>query len=267
MYETNIIKGFNFISKFYDEIYNNWTTNWMRKFTRQIILYFTSNYQKNEKKCLEIGCGTGYDAIWFLQNNWNIFCTDISPKMCQITSNRIHQYYGTSQKKFQIFPWSTQELIPQILRIDQRFNLIYSALGALNCEPNLNQFLYESANLLYDDGLIIVSLMNPYSIWNNIRQLLKLKSGIYRQRTHSLSLGKLKVSAWFYSLSELKSLFSIAYNVELISSFPIILPAPYIFPRVRKSKFLNMIAKIEPILGKTILSNFGDHIVVVAKKK
>ena len=91
--EFLIREAFNSISSNYRYENDNYFTFLLRSQTRNLVSKYTSSY-KGQKRCLEIGSGTGEDTLWFLENNWEILSTDISPKMCDEISSIVKKRYN-----------------------------------------------------------------------------------------------------------------------------------------------------------------------------
>lgn len=250
---------FDDLSQDYDNLHNNWVIQWMRAITRRYIPSFNG-----KKNCLEIGCGTGLDAVWLIENGWEIVCTDVSPKMCGRTENRIRNEFGTFPIQCQIFPWSTAQLLENLPELEMKFDLIYSSMGALNCEPNLGNLLRGMRVFLASGGKIVVTIMNRLSWWNNFKRIPKLKKGIFRTRKASLLAGRHEVPVNLYSIKEIDKVFGRYYRVETLKTFPCLLPPPYTLSKVKSSTILATIARFENSLQKTVLRPYGDHILVVA---
>jgi len=69
-------------SKIYDNNKNN-TRDLDQKVTQELLS------KVNFKSVLEIGCGTGKNTIWFIQNASKVIAIDFSPEMLQIAKNKV----------------------------------------------------------------------------------------------------------------------------------------------------------------------------------
>lgn len=101
-----------------------------------------------DKKVLEIGCGTGLDAIKFIQNKSIYTGIDISENSVKIAKKRIARI--SNKNCFFVGDAANQNFLSQFTNID----LVYSN-GVLHHCPEIDSIIANVSNILNDDGEFI----------------------------------------------------------------------------------------------------------------
>ena len=110
---------------------------------------------------LELGCGTGLDAIRMAERGHHITATDWSPLMASRTLARA-EHAGVSER-VQALALGAHELD----RLEGRtlYDGAYSNLGPLNCLPDLRAVSHECARLIRPGGRIVCSVIGRWCPW------------------------------------------------------------------------------------------------------
>lgn len=141
---------------------------------------------------LEIGCGTGEDAIWLAQQGVHIVATDASPAMLAQTQAKAEDAGVRDYITTQLLDLNNLPLAP----LDQ-FSGIYSNFGAVNCTNNwagVADFLQKNVQPQGRVGLVI---MSPFCLWETIWHGLHLNFKTATRRWNGKSLAKLADGASF----------------------------------------------------------------------
>jgi len=92
---------------------------------------------------LEVGGGTGEDALWLLQRGRQVLMTDVSPLMVRIAAAKFAGLSGAAAEVC-----AAEDLADLALRIPVPFDGAFSNFAALNCVDDLGQFARGLARLL-----------------------------------------------------------------------------------------------------------------------
>jgi SAM-dependent methyltransferase len=92
---------------------------------------------------LEIGGGTGEDALWLLERGRQVLLTDASPLMVRISSAKFGDRPGASAQTC-----AAENLADLASRVETPFDGAYSNFAGLNCVPDLGPFAQGLAKLL-----------------------------------------------------------------------------------------------------------------------
>ncbi|MHB8817172.1 MAG: class I SAM-dependent methyltransferase, partial [Steroidobacteraceae bacterium] len=110
---------------------------------------------------LEIGCGTGLDAVRMAQRGHRIVATDWSPLMAQRTRARAAEaLVGDAVQTLALGAHEFDRLTGEAL-----YDGAYSNLGALNCLPDLRGLARECARLIKPGGRVVFSVIGRWCPW------------------------------------------------------------------------------------------------------
>ena len=124
-------------------------------------------------RLLDLGCGTGLDAVRLAQLGHHITATDWSPLMVQRTTDRAERERLTD--RIRALAVGAQELH----RLDGTgiFDGAYSNLGPLNCVPNLSDVSRECARLIKPGGALVFTVIGRLCPWELAHYLRRRKMG------------------------------------------------------------------------------------------
>jgi ubiquinone/menaquinone biosynthesis C-methylase UbiE len=215
-------------------------------------------------RLLDIGCGTGIDAIHFASQRYHVVATDWSPQMIERTRSRAEQAWLTDRVSSQ--PIGIQELD----RLSDQFDVAYSDLGPLNCAIDLNGAAKSIGRLLKPDGKLIVSVIGRSCPWEFV--YYALHGDLKRARIRSqreivpVNLNGQKVWTRYYSPREFYWAFKDQFELRHYRGLSIFLPPPYLL-RDRLRSFYRPLGWIDDRVGGwPLIRNIGDHFLMVLTK-
>ena len=101
---------------------------------------------------LELGCGSGNDAIWFAKKGFNVTAVDISEKEINLAKEKSKGISNINYIIDDVHSFSTEE----------KFDIIYDRGCIHNNQSSLVNILFPKLyQLLKDDGKIIILTGNP----------------------------------------------------------------------------------------------------------
>lgn len=215
---------------------------------------------------LELGCGTGEDAVWMASMGHIVLATDVSEGMIDaaISKSEISKVKGDiSFAKLDIadvdaYPRST------------RFDMVFSNFGAFNCisPGDFGSALVKTAGLLNDRGRFIIVMMSRYCLWERFYFMIKRDFQEGKRRSNrgpvKASLGDATVDTWYYSPSEVKKIAAKDFNVRKIMPVGLFLPPSYLDSYFSKHKrFLHFLNFLEGLFGRFgPFSGIADHFLI-----
>jgi len=220
---------------------------------------------------LEIGCGTGTEAIRISKHVEGVVATDLSSKMVALLRRKIEaRKLGRKIRALQlraIDVGEAKDLLP-----GGRTRVAYSLNGALNCEPDIQRFPREVWSLLQPRGLFICSIGNKLCLEESLVQaaLLRFHSLTPRKRQpRMVSIGGVDVPAYDYYPWEFEGFFRPYFDVKKMVALPAIVPPPQLndlYVKVRSR--LMLIEHADSALASVFPFNrFGDQTLFVFQKK
>jgi SAM-dependent methyltransferase len=111
-------------------------------------------------RLLDLGCGSGLDAVWFGRRGYRVVAVDHSPAMIRETERRVADYGLTAA--IDVRQCGIQRLSEAGLG---GFDAAYSDLGPLNCVPDLGAAARHIAGVLRADGVFVASVMARLCPW------------------------------------------------------------------------------------------------------
>lgn len=156
---------------------------WMRR----ILWHRYMEIFRPGRHVLDVGCGTGADAVFLARHGVRVTGIDISSAMLEEARSRA-ALAGLSDM--------VQVILADIEDLSSfqegMFDGIISAFAALNTLPSLSHFAADSARLLVPHGRMILHLLNRSSIWEWVglatrgRWAEAFQLGRHRERTFIL---------------------------------------------------------------------------------
>ena len=220
---------------------------------------------------LEIGCGTGTEALSLAHQGMRVIATDAAFGMIEQLRAKLAVVEDTEVRK---------RIVPLVLPADRISNLLeeygpgsfdgaYSSFGPLNCEPELTQVSRGIADLIRPGGKVILSFLGRYCLWETGWYLLhgNLRSAFRRWGGHARATVRAgwrtdRVSVFYWSSARLAQFFDSDFSIVSRTALPWILPPQYLAGIFKRRKRLfNMLAAIELRTANLWPANVtGDHI-------
>ncbi len=117
-------------------------------------------FQANER-ILELGCGTGEDALWLARKGIEVVATDASEKMIEFAREKLGQEKVGARVVFRCLPM--EELAR--LEDERLFDGSFSNFGAINCVANLPMLIAEVARRLAPGARLVWVVMGRHVPW------------------------------------------------------------------------------------------------------
>lgn len=222
---------------------------------------------------LEIGCGTGDEALHLARRGNTIVATDVSPRMTAMTAQKV-QAAGLSDRVITLALPAAH--IGQI-EGSASFDGAYASFGALNCEPDLPALAAGLARLLRPGTHFVCSVMarlSPFEIaWflAHARPRLafrRLRRGWLTGSVTGVGGGHEDVEMRYLGLGDLREAFATTWIVERSLSLSLLLPPPYLDNLYRAyPRLWERVSILERRLrGRWPWRAMGDHIAAVMRR-
>jgi len=206
---------------------------------------------KGVKLALDIGCGTGLQAIPLALNGIHVVAIDVSEGMLNVLKEKIKKL-GIKNIETYKLPASGIEKLVEIYG-ENTFDLAYSYFGPINAEPNIERLSFYLYKLLRNEGVFLVSVINRWCLYDLITLKPRKKFGIYKSIKFSL-LNPLEIKNYFRN-----------FKIEEIVGVGIIFP--HRNSKIRNKKLIYRLANIEIFINKIFPFNYlgSDFIVKFVK--
>ena len=228
---------------------------------------------------LELNAGTGVDAVFLADNGYKVHATDISDVMInEIQSKVKKQTFSRFQrdqvKKAKINVKAVVSSFEEISAISENnFDAVVSNFGGLNCINDFRKLSGDVAAKLKPNGLFIAVVMNKICPWEIFYYIITFKfSEAFRRFNKNGIMAQLngeKVLTYYFTPGKFAKAFNENFRTVKKYSLGLNTPPPYLVGIYNKLKpLVKLWMKADELtMGLPIFNLFGDHFIIVMKKK
>jgi ubiquinone/menaquinone biosynthesis C-methylase UbiE len=267
-YCKSVQDAFDSASEEYDyTISHNYINSWIRKRSMNQLYRIAHDGDV----LLEIGCGTGAEAVQVSEHVRGIVATDISEKMIDLLKRKIsarklnHKIITARARASEIE--SIKDLLP-----DGAVRVAYSFNGALNCEPDMDRVPVELSKVIQTKGYFLCSIRNTLCLPEALAHSLVLqfdKTNTRKDQPVMVSVGGMDIPSYYYSPGRFARFFRSHFRVKKMIGLPAFLPPAYLNGYyLRTGRARAILEKMEFVLGGRFPFNrFGDQTLFVFQRK
>jgi SAM-dependent methyltransferase len=259
-----IVQAFDKAAASYDQVYGpNQIMAWMRSMSLKTL----AEAFEPEDHLLEIGCGTGVEALTLARLGHRILATDISPKMIELARAKA-QAAGLGGVRYRVLPAGQLSALEDDYR-PGAFDGAFSSFGALNCEPSLAPVAQALAYLLRPGALLICSVMNRWCVWEIAWGLAHLRPrAAFRRLGRGLVVagldapgGRRQVPTRYYTPRSFAHILGPFFELQSVRALPFLLPPPDYDPIVaqRPALWTKLEAADRRLADRFPFRAWGDH--------
>lgn len=220
-------------------------------------------------RLIDLGCGTGLDAVRMAKRGHFVTAADWSPLMVQRTRDRADR--EQIAQRIRALNVGAHELH----RLDEagQYDGAYSNLGPLNCVPALGEVSRECARLLKPGGTLVFTVIGRLCPWEIVHYL---RQGRWRRATLRfarqavpVSMNKHTIWTRYYGPREFYRAFRRDFRLQHHRGLCIFSPPPYLtWIRERHPALERQLKRLDcRVSGWPVLRAVGDHFLIVMTKK
>jgi len=266
-------RAFDAVAPHYDAVYGpqgNAVMTWMRI---ENLALLKATFPPGSY-LLEIGCGTGEEAVALARAGRHVLATDVSPRMAAIAQAKANASGLGERVRAVAVPAARLD----VLQPKTPFDGAYASFGALNCEPRLERFGAALAELVRPGGAFVCSVMGrfcPFEIgWFLLHGRPRLAIRRLRQGWQPAPVsgsGGIEVSVItrYLTARSLRQILHPAFAIERTLSLPLLLPPPYLDAVFKKHRdlFAHMESLERRLRHRWPWRLWGDHVVLVLRRQ
>jgi SAM-dependent methyltransferase len=225
-------------------------------------------------RLLDLGCGTGLDAVRMAQLGHRVTASDWSPQMVQRTRDRAERAQLTELiQTIGVGAHELHRLGGDGAAYDGAYDGAYSNLGPLNCVPDLADVSRECARLLAPGGALVFTVIGRICPWEIIhylrrRQWARVKVRFARNSV-PVSMNQHTIWTRYYGPREFYRPFARHFTLEHFSGLCLFVPPPYLtWIQEQQPRWYERLWRLDRrVSAWPLLRGMGDHFLMVMRKR
>lgn len=213
---------------------------------------------------LELGCGTGEDAIWLARRGFMVLASDASASMIEIARGKAEAAGCADRIEFRCFPMekARTELA------DRSFDGVLSDFGAVNCVGDLPSLAAEVSALVRPGGRLLWVVMGKYVPWEWAWHLARGEWTRAWRRVRSDGVSWRGIKVRYPTPGEVTRGLGPAFRVNRLTPLGLTLPPSYAAAWVdRSAAALAVLEALEALARcSSLLAWLSDHYIIEATR-
>jgi SAM-dependent methyltransferase len=220
-------------------------------------------------RLVDLGCGTGLDAVRLAGLGHRVTATDWSGRMIERTRDRAAQ--AGLADRVDVRAIGAQEL--HRLEGTGTFDGVYSNLGPLNCVPDLGAVARECARLLKPGGAAVFTVIGRWCPWEIAHYARRGRWARLRIRfaRDTVPVGMNGRTIWtrYFTPGEFHRAFEPHFEREHVRGLCVFVPPPYLAAwRERHPRWHERLWRLDrQVAGWPGVRQLGDHFLIVLRRR
>jgi ubiquinone/menaquinone biosynthesis C-methylase UbiE len=216
---------------------------------------------------LDLGCGTGEDALWLARSGCRVTAADGSPAMLeQVAAKAARLNLAHRVKAITLDLNAPLEWQPA----GDPFDLAISNFGAINCVDDLGALAGRLEKWVKPDGVVALIFMGRFCVWESAYYAARLDRRAMRRwsgRTRAV-VGRQTLEIRYWSNREMMRAFAPAFGVIGVYGIGTFLPPSYLFHWFERwPRLLGALARLERGAGQIWpVSRMADHTMIILRR-
>jgi ubiquinone/menaquinone biosynthesis C-methylase UbiE len=262
----DLIRAFDSMAEEYDLKY---VRNPSMQLMRRRVWAQLEERVKPGDRVLELGCGTGEDALFLARSGCRVLATDCSPHMLRLARDKAAAAGLENSIQFKLL--EIDDLGREFSGTENLFDCVLSNFGGLNTVPHLRDLERPLLNTLRPNGYFVACVMGRHCIWDWLIELIHLRfDSISARRKNgvTISVDGHNVTCYFPTPVEFFEAFS-SLKRTYSQALALFVPPPRITSEREVYDWLwKTLDRIEqPFARSDLLSGYGDHFLAVLQKE
>ena len=220
-------------------------------------------------KVLDLGAGTGEDAIWLAQHGAEVLAIDVAPGMVQVATRRVAEFGLDDRVRVRCLAiQNLRDLLPGEAGV---FDIVLADFGVLNLAGRPETWAPVISRFLKPKGKLVASMINRWCLSEILAGLAggKLHYAFRRIRGEPIRVGSHYLPVSLFTPGTFAKRLK-AYFVQLDITGLCVTAMPPDLERVSNKvpKIENIARRLDQFAGRFwFLRNLGDHYLITFEKK
>ncbi|MDQ7029322.1 MAG: methyltransferase domain-containing protein [Ardenticatenia bacterium] len=257
---------FDAIAPHYDHVF---TSTRLGRWLREAVWTHVATAFRPGDYVLDLGCGTGEDAVWLAKRGVRVIATDVSPAMLQVA--RAKAEAEGVRELVDVILFDVEQHPPSLFLPPSSLDGALSNFGVLNCLADRRPVVNFLANVVQPGGRIVLVVMGPFCPWELLWHLAhgQVRTAFRRWRPGRLArIGPAQVRVWYPSPRRLRQEFTPYFRPLYSAGIGVLLPPSYLGHLVdRHPRLFRALTRIDRRLSRYFPWTWlNDHYVIVFER-
>lgn len=218
-----------------------------------------------KRHLLELGCGTGEDALYLANQGHHITALDASKDMVTQTQMKIQQACLTDQVTAQVMAIENLDFLETQLQSDcpnkGAFDGVLSNFGVLNCVADLSKLASTLHKSLSPGAPALFTIMGPLVPWEWIWYLFQGKPKKAFRRMKKDGVSWRGITIWYPSIRKAQTALSPYFITTRVSALGTFLPPSYAesWAQTHPAMIQRLNRIEERWVSSPLMTRFADH--------
>jgi ubiquinone/menaquinone biosynthesis C-methylase UbiE len=206
-----IAAAFDSLAPHYDRL---WTRSTVGQLQREAVWRHIGSLFKPGQVVLDLGCGTGEDAVTLLRAGLDVRAIDASQEMGRIARSR-----GVDARTLRI---------EELHHLDGSFDAVISNFGALNCVGDLESLREPLGRMVCPGGYLAICVIGRSCLWETAWALLHAQPGKAFRRWRRSAMCSLGFRVFYPSKRHLEAAFRPQFSLVNWRGIGLFVPPSYV---------------------------------------
>jgi ubiquinone/menaquinone biosynthesis C-methylase UbiE len=217
------------------------------------------------RRLIELGCGTGEDALRLARRGTRVVAIDASPAMIEVAREKALS--GGCADRIEFHCAAMEDFV--VALEERSFDGVLSNFGAVNCIRDLPALVAGVARALAPGGRLLWVIMGKHVPWEWVWYLLR---GRWRKAWRRLTPGGANwrgVTIFYPAPGDMARLLSPLFTVDRVSPLGFALPPSYAAAWLERSpRAVALLGRLEGrVQNCSALASLSDHYIIEATRR
>jgi ubiquinone/menaquinone biosynthesis C-methylase UbiE len=204
--------AFDRMASRYDEL---WTNSDIGRLQREAVWRLVDPLFREGARVIDLGCGTGEDALHFSKAGVRVSAFDASPEMVRVARGR---GVNASVLSIEELEW-----------IDTHYDGAFSNFGAFNCVRDLRSLQHQLVRLIRPGGYLAICVIGRFCLWETVHYMLggQVRKAARRWLGKSES-ASLRVPVYYPGVRQIQQAFAPRFHLVRTAGIGVCVPPSYV---------------------------------------